>query len=278
MAGIKIVDLPNSSLPYTGTERIPITQNGQTRNGTLSSISDAFWETLRPNVLELDYIELADQSGFTIPENSLGRKGNVPYFGESPITSNKEYFFANSLVANGALQRVLIARIPVNGSLIQPNALIRFGFDLQLTKYGSAAGYSVFFAWGDESHGNVEYNNAGAGYAIDAGRSDLEKIIYDGSIKLRPYENIAVELELNEDRPPISFGSTLSAATNGNLKGKILWPSYDMYLSNSTYALVNQNNYINIYIEDYTGHLIGNSIVVHGHAWIGGPITYVQLT
>ena len=273
MAGIKIVDLPNSALPYTGTERIPITQDGQTRNGTLSSISDAFWETLRPNVLELDYIELADQSGFTIPENSLGRKGNVPYFGESPITPNKEYFFSNNIEANGTAQRILIARIPVNGSLIQPNTQIRFGFDLQLAKNGAAAGYAIYFSWADDNNSGV-----GIGYAIDAGKSDLEKIIYDGSIKLLPYENIAVTLELDENRPPISFGSTLSAATNENLKGKILYAGTDMYLPNPTYALVNQNNYINISIEDYEGHSIGNSIVVYGHAWIGGPITYVQLT
>jgi hypothetical protein len=270
MAGIKIVDLPEGSLPYTGSEKIPITQSGQTRNGTLNSLSQAFWETLRPNVLELDYIELADQSGFTIPENSLGRKGNVPYFGESPIAPNKEYFFSNNIEANGTRQRILIARIPVNGSLIQPNTQIRFGFDLQLAKSGAAVGYAVYISW--------DNSDSGVGYAIDAGKSDLEKISYDGSIKLLPYENTAVTLELNENRPPISFGSTLSAATNGNLKGKILYAGTDMYLSNPTYAIVNQNNYINISIEDYEGYSIGNGIVVHGHAWVGGPITYVQLT
>jgi hypothetical protein len=273
MAGIKIVDLPNSVLPYTGTERIPITQDGQTRNGTLSSISDAFWETLRPNVLELDYIELADQSGFTIPENSLGRKGNVPYFGESPITPNKEYFFANSLVANGTPQRVLIARIPVDGSLIQPNTQIRFGFDLQFTKYGSATGYAIYFSWADDNN-----NGIGTGYACAAGYSDLEKLNYDGSIKLPPYENIAVTFELNESRPPILLGSAEGDAIDGNLKGKILSINGDMFLANPTYALINQDNYINIYIEDYLSHSTGNSIVVYGHAWIGGPITYVQLT
>jgi hypothetical protein len=35
--GIKISSLPNNSLPYTGSEEIPLVQNGQTRAGTLSS-------------------------------------------------------------------------------------------------------------------------------------------------------------------------------------------------------------------------------------------------
>jgi hypothetical protein len=35
--GIKISSLPNNALPYTGSEEIPLVQNGQTRAGTLSS-------------------------------------------------------------------------------------------------------------------------------------------------------------------------------------------------------------------------------------------------
>lgn len=35
--GIKISNLPNNALPYTGSEKIPLVQSGQTRGGTLSS-------------------------------------------------------------------------------------------------------------------------------------------------------------------------------------------------------------------------------------------------
>ncbi len=35
--GIKISSLPNNALPYTGSEKIPLVQDGQTRGGTLSS-------------------------------------------------------------------------------------------------------------------------------------------------------------------------------------------------------------------------------------------------
>ena len=35
--GIKISNLPNNALPYTGSEKIPLVQDGQTRGGTLSS-------------------------------------------------------------------------------------------------------------------------------------------------------------------------------------------------------------------------------------------------
>ena len=38
--GIKISSLPNNALPYTGSEKIPLVQNGQTRAGTLSSLTN----------------------------------------------------------------------------------------------------------------------------------------------------------------------------------------------------------------------------------------------
>ena len=36
--GVKISELPNNSLPYTGSEEIPLVQSGETRAGTLSSL------------------------------------------------------------------------------------------------------------------------------------------------------------------------------------------------------------------------------------------------
>jgi hypothetical protein len=270
MAGIKIVDLPEGSLPYTGNEKIPITQSGQTRNGTLNSLSQAFWETLRPNVLELDYIELADQSGFTIPENSLGRKGNVPYFGELPITPNKEYFFAGSLQANGTEQRVVIARIPVNEVFMQPNTQIRFGFDLQMHRSETAAEYVLLFSWENAAISEGDF--------IYIGKSEVENVIYDGSVVMTPNNNqLQFQLDLF-NKGPILFGNLPDSARDGNLKGKILLNGTDMGVSNPSLAAVGQSNFINISISDYTGHPVGNNIVVKGHARVGGVINYIQLT
>ena len=77
MAGIKIVDLPNSSLPYTGTERIPITQDGQTRNGTLSSFASYILNV--PEILEVDSIEITNSAGTVF----------VPTISSSIIITNK---------------------------------------------------------------------------------------------------------------------------------------------------------------------------------------------
>jgi hypothetical protein len=77
MAGIKIVDLPNSALPYTGTERIPITQDGQTRNGTLSSFANYILNV--PEILEVDSIEITNSVGTVF----------VPTISSSIIITNK---------------------------------------------------------------------------------------------------------------------------------------------------------------------------------------------
>lgn len=39
MIGIKITELPSTSLPYDGSEQIPIVQNNETRTGSISSFA-----------------------------------------------------------------------------------------------------------------------------------------------------------------------------------------------------------------------------------------------
>ena len=38
MAGVKIADLPASTLPLTGTELVPVVQGGATKNAAVSSV------------------------------------------------------------------------------------------------------------------------------------------------------------------------------------------------------------------------------------------------
>jgi hypothetical protein len=78
MTGIKIADLPNSALPYTGAERIPVTQDGQTRNGTLNSFANyisAFTPPQPP--LTQDGIESAitDKSSFITEIGAVSGNG-----------------------------------------------------------------------------------------------------------------------------------------------------------------------------------------------------------
>lgn len=117
---IRITDLPSSSLPYSGSEEFLIVQNGVTTSNSINSlatylsgnnivvntsntvtaISSATQnqkQSLLPNTVEIDYIKLADQTGYTIPENSLGQKNNVAYFGNRMIASPPPKFIIKSL-------------------------------------------------------------------------------------------------------------------------------------------------------------------------------------
>lgn len=60
--------------------------NTENTVSALLSATDEEIQSILPNVLEVDYIELADQSSNTIQDNRLGQKGGVLYFGNSPVT------------------------------------------------------------------------------------------------------------------------------------------------------------------------------------------------
>jgi hypothetical protein len=266
MAGIKISDL--DTVTVTNENGYLIASN-DVDSGKISM--STLWEGIKPNTIELDYIELADQTGFTIPENSLGRKGDIPYFGEIPITPSREFFFRGDFATNANLQRVVIAQLPVDGDLMQPNTQIRFGFDLQIDRTKSSAQYyALIFSWEDIANDN--------GDAIYFGYSQIENISYNGSIVMSPYNGV-LQFQLDTfNKSPILFGNMLSSTPSDNLKGKILESGLDTVQFGPSSALIGQSNFINISISDYEGHPVGDSIIVKGHAWVGGPINYIQLT
>ncbi len=86
---IKITDLPDNTLPYTGSERTLITQAGETRSGTLNSFAnylssiilnrDVLIDVIESETLEIDSIEYADSAGTVL----------VPSISSSIILTNK---------------------------------------------------------------------------------------------------------------------------------------------------------------------------------------------
>jgi hypothetical protein len=99
MAGIKIVDLPNSTLPYTGTERIPITQDGQTRNGTLNSLANYISAFTPPEPpLTQNQVETAITNNSTFLTNIGAVSGNGT--GVNPLSFNE----ALGSVSNNTIQ------------------------------------------------------------------------------------------------------------------------------------------------------------------------------
>lgn len=52
--------------------------------------------------LTVDGVELADSTGFTVPPNTLGRKGGELYFGNTPVAEGETKFNLASITSNGA--------------------------------------------------------------------------------------------------------------------------------------------------------------------------------
>jgi hypothetical protein len=66
-----------------------------------------------PEIVEVDYITLTDQSAGTIPNYALGRKGETPYFGNSPLVSGVNRYFSDSLATDVIPTRVELAEFPI---------------------------------------------------------------------------------------------------------------------------------------------------------------------
>jgi hypothetical protein len=54
-----------------------------------------------PEVIEVDYITTTDQTLATIPNHAFGRKGSVPYFGETPLNFSSEAQVSRFLTSTG---------------------------------------------------------------------------------------------------------------------------------------------------------------------------------
>jgi hypothetical protein len=94
--GIKISSLPNNSLPYTGSEKIPLVQDGQTRGGTLSSFvnyltgASSFVNYLTGAVLSDNAVtnaKLADMNEATFKGRLSGSAGDPQDLSVSQIQS-----------------------------------------------------------------------------------------------------------------------------------------------------------------------------------------------
>jgi len=196
MAGIKIVDLPNSTLPYTGTERIPITQNGQTRNGTLNSLAN--------------YI-----SAFTPPEPPLTQNQI-----QTAIT-NKSTFLTNigAVSGNGAgITDASAFRESIKAQSTDIGFLNRFGrlADTTAVANGSTpeVGENIYMVWGSGSANPTVVNEA-----LEAAAGTL---IYYGANVPTPDHKISLtvwaELRLNASwngsgvtAPDLTFGINATA-------------------------------------------------------------------
>jgi hypothetical protein len=160
MSGIKISDLPNSTLPYTGSEELLIVQSGSTKSGNLSSLvsflssrpvatssvasavsgmTEEQKQELLPNTVEVDYFVTTDQTGYTIPTGAFGQKSGVPYFGNNPIVpgaGQTRQFVKNINQSDWLTNSLGTFSIP-SGLIGNSQKAMKVEFDLMI-KYGTS--------------------------------------------------------------------------------------------------------------------------------------------
>jgi hypothetical protein len=65
--------------------------------------AEQIFNSIVPNTIELDYIITSDQTLVTIPDYAFSRKGEVPYFGNSPLVEGTTKFFDRPTITQTAV-------------------------------------------------------------------------------------------------------------------------------------------------------------------------------
>jgi hypothetical protein len=124
--GKKISEYPTLVGGLSANSDVLIVQNGINYKAAASAFNYV------PNVVLVDYIQTADQSGYVIPENCIGRKGNTPYFGNSPMREYATKHVVDNTFSTtiSAEQRTLLASFPINGPSVAPTQLFSLRMNL----------------------------------------------------------------------------------------------------------------------------------------------------
>ena len=102
-------------------------------------------------VLEVDYLKTSDQTGFTIPDFAFSRKGNVPYFGNSPIGDGTIIARGTgTLTSTGSPARLLMCSVPVPAEFMTVGTTLHLSVEFSAQVSAPNAGaWGLMFALAD---------------------------------------------------------------------------------------------------------------------------------
>jgi hypothetical protein len=93
-----------------------------------------------PDAIEADWLETSDMAGETIPAGAYSRKGNIPYFGDSPLRDQLVSSFGfNALLSIDAakLYSVYLGSFPIAASDAVDGKNFFFTLDATMDDFGS---------------------------------------------------------------------------------------------------------------------------------------------
>ncbi len=203
--------------------------------------------------IEVDYIGTSDQTGNTIPNYTFGRKGSIPYFGDSPLVEGESQRIAGFITSTGAAQRTLLASFPVPAAAVVSNQEFRFAANL----FARIPTVNVD-AWAlliDMEDGTA----VDQGVLITMGDAQLQNFVFEGILRLIPS---GFDLLLSgSDLKATLVSSALGASKTAALLGKVLEPGLDIFDIPSVLTSPSVANSINIYLVDLTATAAQTALV-----------------
>lgn len=198
---------------------------------------------LEGQTLDLAYFTVADQTGFTVPDNTYGRKGAVPYFGNNPITEGQSVNVSGGIESTGTAARILLASFAVPAGAMVANQNFRLFADLFFAF--SAVNVDAWMIQIDTSSGAT----MDGGLIVPIADARLQRVTLEGRIRLAASGESNVQLAENGVAGML-VNSAVGSAKTATLTGKILENGSDIITSTPTDEAVNVANSIKIYLVD----------------------------
>ena len=115
-----------------------------TKLGGASPVANKIGNEYLKDTIEVDYITLTDHSGLVIPAATLGQKGGIAYFGNSPISDFRTIRFINAVTSNGTSgTRTLLGSIAIPASFNTLNTYTALKFIFQITGLNLSSNWAI---------------------------------------------------------------------------------------------------------------------------------------
>lgn len=214
--------------------------------------------------LTADHIVLEDSTGTTIPDNALGRKGDILHLGDQPVAQYNTRFVYADHVSTGAPGRTLIGSLPIPASYMVDDTYFQIQFRLNIGA-SPAKAHQIWMIWVDFNEGTDDTS----GLAFCVGETRFGVLQMDGLFKIDSSGGLAY-LDFFPPTAPLIYGSAASAAQTDTIKGKILEAPADILAIgiDGANAPLGVANNLNFYIQDF-GASSTNSLDVSGVIGIG---------
>lgn len=250
----------NASTAALGTLGAPVTATSITAKlGGTVPVANKIGNEYLKDTLEVDYITLTDHTGLTIPASTLGQKGGVAYFGNSPISDFKTLRFVTGKTATGTAEtRFLLGSIAVPASFNTLNNTTSVKFEFNIGNSNLGANWAIQLV----QTGSID-PSAGILILVGAASATTAILEFEGFLQCVAQKSFALygnikETIRNSDDPDPAVGNKVT----------ILGPSYVVLFPEVNSFAYDTASTLQIYAVELSA-TAGNVALINGQFSIG---------